>query len=46
LTPEHGFILLKGRSVSPAAEKYMEYVKQYEKEAELANFRVMEKFLL
>jgi DNA-binding transcriptional LysR family regulator len=46
LRPEHGFILLKGRSISPAAEKYMEYVRECEKEAEAANFRVMEKYLL
>lgn len=45
LTPEHGFILLKGRSVSPAAEKYMEYVRTFEKEAESTNLRVMDKYL-
>jgi DNA-binding transcriptional LysR family regulator len=45
LKPEHGFILLKGRSVSPAAEKYMAYIREHEKEAEIANIRVMDKYL-
>lgn len=45
LTPEHGFILLKGRSISPAAEKYMAYIREHEKEAEIANIRVMDKYL-
>lgn len=45
LRPEHGLILLKGRSISPAAEMYMEYVRECEKEAESANFRVMEDYL-
>lgn len=45
LTPEHGFILLKGRSVSPAAEKYIECVWECEKEAEEANVRVMDRYL-
>ena len=45
LTPEHGFILLRGRSISPAAEKYMEHVRELEKEAVSANLRVMDKYL-
>lgn len=45
LKPEHGFIMLEGRSVSPIVEKLMEFIREYEKEAELANLRVMEKYL-
>ena len=45
LAPEHGFILLKGRSISPAAEKYMETVRYFEIEAQVANTRVRDKYL-
>ena len=45
LAPEHGFILLKGRSINPAAEKYMETVRDFEHQAEAVNSRVREKFL-
>jgi DNA-binding transcriptional LysR family regulator len=45
LRPVHGFIQLKGRAISPAAEMYMESVQEIEKTAHAANDRLLERYL-
>ncbi len=45
LMPEHGFILLKRRSVSPAAKVFMENVIQLEVDAVLRNRQLADDYL-
>lgn len=45
LMPPHGFILLKHRALSPAAEVFMENVTRLEKDARLRNTELTEKYL-
>ncbi|MFT7265472.1 MAG: DNA-binding transcriptional LysR family regulator [Halioglobus sp.] len=45
LTPPHGFILLKHRTLSPAAEVFMASVTRIEKNAHLRNVELLEKYL-
>jgi DNA-binding transcriptional LysR family regulator len=44
IAPVHAFIRLRQRAISPAAEKYMELVRQYEQEATRTNQRLLDKF--
>jgi hypothetical protein len=45
IAPVHGFIFLKNRTISPAAEVFMETVLKFEQVAEEKNKSLMEKYL-
>ena len=45
IKPVYGFVFLKNRTVSPAAEAFIEKVIELEKEADEKNKALLEKFL-